>query len=76
VREHEEELVEQYGPCYIIVHNGEVLGTGKTYQGAIDNAEANLSSDSESVDVIVDWIGQHYSIFTLSPVVDNDHEAD
>jgi hypothetical protein len=76
VREHEDELVEQYGPCCIIVHHGEVLGTGRTYQGAIDNAEANLASDSSAVEVIVDWTGQHYSIFTISPIDDRHHETD
>jgi hypothetical protein len=76
VREHEDQLVEQFGACYIIVHQGEVLGTGKTYQEAIDNAEVNLSPDSEAVEVIVDWIGQHYSTFSISPVVNQNHETD
>jgi hypothetical protein len=75
VREHEEELIKQYGHCYIIVHHEKVLGTGKSYQEAIDNAELNLLPDSPAIQVIVDWIGHHHRIHRVRTTED-DHGSD
>ncbi len=42
VRRHEKQLLEKYGECSILVYNQQVIGTGSTYQAAIENAEQNL----------------------------------
>jgi hypothetical protein len=42
VRRHEKQLLEKYGECSILVYNQQVIGIGRTYQAAIENAEQNL----------------------------------
>lgn len=49
IRQHEKELLEQYGECSIIVYKGQVIGSGTTYAEAVADAEQNLSSDSDVV---------------------------
>jgi hypothetical protein len=42
VRRNEKTLLEQYGECILIVYQKQVLGTGQTYQEAVEDAERNL----------------------------------
>jgi hypothetical protein len=76
VREHEAELISQYGECYVIVFHEVVLGTGKTRQEAIESAETNLPSEVEIADVMVDWIGQHYHIYSVRALSEFEDEPD
>ena len=46
VREHEQELLEQYGECSILVYQEQVVGVGDTYQAAITDAERRISPDA------------------------------
>lgn len=34
-------LLARYGDCFVVIFNEEVIGTGPTYQAAIENAEQN-----------------------------------
>jgi hypothetical protein len=63
VHEHLNELIEQYGRCYMLVYNEQVLGTGKTWQEAINAAEENLSPDIQELYLMVEWVGPKYRIF-------------
>jgi hypothetical protein len=64
VREHQEELVDQYGECYMVVYHEKALGVGKTRDEAVQNAELALPDDVGEIEVIVErvdnpthWIG-------------------
>lgn len=39
---HEQELLEKYGECSLIVYQQQVLGVGDTYESALQDAERNL----------------------------------
>jgi len=56
IREHETELLAQYGECNIIVYQQKVLGVGHTYQEAVDNAEQNLPTGDEEITPVHQWI--------------------
>jgi hypothetical protein len=58
IREHEDELLEKYGECSIIVYNQQVIGVGATYQEAIDDAERNLPPETGEITPVHDWL--HY----------------
>jgi hypothetical protein len=56
IRLHENELLEQYGECSVIVYQQHVLGVGATYDDALKNAEHNLPPDSGDVTPVHEWI--------------------
>lgn len=56
VREHQEELLEQYGECYMVVYHEKVLGIGKTRDEAVQNAEAALPDEAGEIEVMVEWV--------------------
>jgi hypothetical protein len=49
VRRNEKQLLEKYGECSIIVYNQQVIGIGKSYQAALENAEQNLPPNVSEV---------------------------
>jgi hypothetical protein len=49
VGQHETELLEKYGECSIIVYKEQVIGTGKTYDEAVEDAERNLPPELDEV---------------------------
>jgi hypothetical protein len=62
VFEHEAELLEKYGRCYIVPYQQQVLGKGETYDAAIEDAERNLPPEVEQIEAMVIWIGTHHRI--------------
>jgi hypothetical protein len=68
VREHSEVLIEQYGPCFMLVYNEQVLGIGKTREEAIRAAEENLTPDIEELYLMVEWVGPRYRFFRAEPI--------
>jgi hypothetical protein len=61
IRLHENELLEQYGECSVIVYQERVLGIGATYEEALKNAEHNLPFDGGDVTPV------HRRIFYRKP---------
>ncbi len=58
IHDHRDALIDQYGECYMIVYQQQVLGTGTTRDEALENAEANLSPEIEEITAMVEWVGQ------------------
>jgi hypothetical protein len=62
VRQHREELFEQYGACVILVYQREVVGVGQTIGAAEEDAEHRLSPDVEQITPITYFLGHPYRI--------------
>lgn len=60
IRRNEQELVEQYGECSIIVYQQQVLGTGPTYAAALEDAERNLPPDMGEVTPVHERLQHRY----------------
>ncbi len=50
---HEDELRQRFGEYWIAVYQQQVIGTGKDYHEAIDDAESRLSPDSPVITPVV-----------------------
>jgi hypothetical protein len=60
VRLHEKELLEKYGECSILVYQEKVIGVGRTYQEALDDAERNLPPDVAEITPIHEWLSYRH----------------
>ena len=49
IRQHEKELLAQHGECSIIVYQQKVIGTGATYEAALQDAERNLPANVDNI---------------------------
>ncbi len=58
IRHHEQELLEKYGECSIIVYKHQVISVGPTYAAALENAEGNLPPQAEEITPVHQWL--HY----------------
>jgi hypothetical protein len=67
VRQHEKELLEQYGECSIIVYREKVIGVGKSYQEALEDAERNLPPDVTEITPIHEWLYRRHPFFRALP---------
>lgn len=67
VREHERELLEKYGECSIIVYQQKVIGVGKSYDAAVEDAERNLPPDMKEVTPVHQWLRQRHPFFRVRP---------
>lgn len=68
IRQHEQELLEQYGECSIIVYQQKVIGVGATYSDALENAERNLPSDLQDIITPVhQWLRPRQPFFRVRP---------
>jgi hypothetical protein len=54
---HKEELIEQYGHCFILVYHERVLGTGKTWEETLQEAERNLPPNIGDIYLEVERLG-------------------
>jgi hypothetical protein len=63
IHQHKDELIQQYGECYMIVHHQQVLSTGKSRKEALENAEHNLPDDIEEITAMVEWVGYRYRAY-------------
>jgi hypothetical protein len=70
VRNHQDGLLNQYGPCFLMVYHEQVLGTGKTEKEAVEAAERNLPEDIETIELMPEWIGRRNSLFLLRRMPD------
>jgi hypothetical protein len=64
---HRQELLEKYGECSIIVYNKQVIGVGKTYEAAVENAEQNLPEDVKEVTPVHQWLFQRNPLQRIYP---------
>lgn len=67
VRRNQKTLIEQYGQVFVVVYHQEVIGTGTTYQEAVDNAEQNLPSDVEMATPIVEKLHHRHPFLRAKP---------
>lgn len=65
LQDHRDELIEQYGECYMIVHKHQVLGTGQTYDEALNSAENNLSPEIDDLPIMVEWVGKRVRLSSI-----------
>lgn len=72
VQDHRDELIEQYGQCYLIVYKQQVLGIGRTHDEALDNAEKNLSPEIDDLPVMVEWIGRRLRLSSAKIIFNNE----
>jgi hypothetical protein len=56
VRQNEKQLLAQYGEGILIVYEKRVLGTGQTYQEAVEDAERNLAPEIGTVTPIMAFL--------------------
>jgi recombinational DNA repair ATPase RecF len=56
VREHRQQLLEQYGECIILVYDKQVVGLGQTIDEAIQDAEHQLSPEIEQITPITEFL--------------------
>jgi hypothetical protein len=52
-RANEQRLLEEYGECVVIIYQQAVIGTGKTYREAVEDARRNVAPDSPVITPIM-----------------------
>lgn len=60
-RAHEQELLAQYGDCWLVIYHEEILGVGQTYDEAKQNAEAHLPDDITQVTPIIEPLYERHA---------------
>lgn len=65
VRQNEKQLLEQYGECVILVFEKQVIGTGRTIDAAVADAEQHLSLDHSEVTPILEFLRQRQPFFRV-----------
>jgi hypothetical protein len=68
VHRHENELREQYGECWVVVFQEEVLGTGTDYHTALADAASRLPLDGPIITPIVNSIHKPHPFMRAYPV--------
>ncbi|KAB2855818.1 MAG: hypothetical protein F9K46_15045 [Anaerolineae bacterium] len=68
---HEAELREQFGECWVVVRQDQVLGTGSSYQAALAAAQQQFLDDDQTLTVVVRSIQKRHPFFrpTLSVIM-------
>ncbi len=74
VRQHESELRERYGEVYLVVYQQQVYGVGRTYQQALDDAEAHLPPDLAEIEVRVESLHRHPPTRAFWPAPKETHQ--
>lgn len=69
IHQHENELLEKYGECFVIVYKETVLGVGATYDEAIQDAERNLPAGNDEVTPVHRRIFKRHHLFRVYPSV-------
>lgn len=66
-RRNEKALFEKYGRCIAIIYQEQVLGTGQTYQEAVEDAERNLPPEYGVVTPILVFVHQRQPFYRVRP---------
>jgi hypothetical protein len=56
VRQHRNELLDEFGECVILVYEKQVVGHGQSLQAAIANAEQNLPANVTKITPITEYL--------------------
>jgi len=67
IRRHEQELLEKYGECSIIVFQQKVIGVGPSYAAALEDAERNLPSTTDEITPVHQWLAYRHPILKVHP---------
>ncbi len=65
VGQHRPELLDQYGPCVLLVYNRQVVGIGKTIREAKEDAEQKLPREVNEITPIIEFLGHRHSIYRV-----------
>lgn len=66
-RTHEQELLQQYGECVAIIYQHQVIGTGQTYDEAVENAEHHLSDESPAITPVMYFLHHRHPFYRVRP---------
>ena len=73
VKKHEKELRETYGECLAIVCEKQVIGTGQTYQEAVEDAERNLPSQFGVITPVLVSLYRRQPFYRVRPHIAEDN---
>lgn len=62
VSENRLDLYKKYGSCVVIVYKKEIIGTGKTRQEALSDAESHLADDVELITPVIEYVSNPHRI--------------
>jgi hypothetical protein len=65
IRLHEKELLEKYEESSIIVFQEKVIGVGKTYAEAVEDAERNLPPESGEITPVHQWLYHRHPVLRV-----------
>ena len=69
-RTHHNELLAQYGTCVALIYQQKVIGTGATYEEALENAETNLAPDINEATPILYLINHRHRLYrVVTPLI-------
>jgi hypothetical protein len=68
IRENQDKLLALYGECSLIVYNKVVLGTGRTYEEALLDAEQHLPPDAGVITPVHQWLRKKRAIYRIRKV--------
>jgi hypothetical protein len=63
----ENQLLERYGECVILVYQQQVIGKGSTLQEAEEDAEKNLPSEMSEATPVTVFLHQRHPFFRIYP---------
>ncbi len=67
-REHRQELLETYGECYALIYQHQVIGTGKTLEEAVADAERKLPDEVTQVTPIIEYLRYRHPFMRVRPL--------
>ena len=68
-RQHQDELLAEYGECFVVIYHEQVIGVGDTYEAAVQAAEANLPPDESEITPVVELLRKRHPFFRVRPRV-------
>ena len=67
-RTHHNDLLAEYGVCVALIYQQKVIGTGATYEEALENAEANLAPEISDATPILYLINHRHRLYRVRTV--------
>jgi hypothetical protein len=64
-RAHHNELLAEYGTCVALIYQQKIIGTGATYEEALENAEANLAPEISDATPILYLINHRHRLYRV-----------
>lgn len=63
--EQHQALLERYGVCIVLIYDKQVVGTGKTVQEAVADAEIHLAPTSPPITPIIKFLAPRSRLYRL-----------